>query len=75
MSLIQCLFILLIILHDTNFVDYQLPIYFIVSLDCYGLLMVGLGLMHFPTCPQEVILLQQVLGIKIIITRFKVVVL
>lgn len=75
MSLIQCLFILLIILHDTNFVDYQLPIYFIVSLDCYGLLMVGLGLMHFPTCPQEVILLQQVLGIKILITRFKVVVL
>ncbi|CAL9023211.1 hypothetical protein PRUPE_8G199000 [Prunus persica] len=36
-----------------------LPIYFIVSLGCYGLLMVGVGLMQFPTCPQEAILLQQ----------------
>ncbi|PON81489.1 Dolichol-phosphate mannosyltransferase subunit [Trema orientale] len=36
-----------------------LPIYFIVSLGCYGLLMVGVGLMRFPTCPQEAILLQQ----------------
>ncbi|XP_010038002.1 dolichol-phosphate mannose synthase subunit 3 [Eucalyptus grandis] len=36
-----------------------LPIYFIVSLGCYGLLMVGIGLMHFPTCPQEAVLLQQ----------------
>ncbi|BBH10016.1 dolichol-phosphate mannosyltransferase-related protein [Prunus dulcis] len=26
---------------------------------CYGLLMVGVGLMQFPTCPQEAILLQQ----------------
>ncbi|BFG42777.1 hypothetical protein CerSpe_290510 [Prunus speciosa] len=25
---------------------------------CYGLLMVGVGLMQFPTCPQEAILLQ-----------------
>lgn len=39
---------------------FQLPIYFIVSLGCYGLLMVGVGLMQFPTCPQEAILLQQV---------------
>lgn len=39
----------------------QLPIYFIVSLGCYGLLMVGIGLMYFPTCPQEALLLQQVL--------------
>lgn len=38
----------------------QLPIYFVVSLGCYGLLMVGVGLMQFPTCPQEALLLQQV---------------
>ncbi|KAI3464413.1 hypothetical protein Pfo_021076 [Paulownia fortunei] len=37
----------------------QLPLYFIVSLGCYGLLMVGVGLMRFPTCPHEAILLQQ----------------
>ncbi|XP_073280872.1 dolichol-phosphate mannose synthase subunit 3-like isoform X2 [Primulina huaijiensis] len=36
-----------------------LPMYFIVSLGCYGLLMVGIGLMQFPTCPHEAILLQQ----------------
>ncbi|KAK4572724.1 hypothetical protein RGQ29_030946 [Quercus rubra] len=36
-----------------------LPVYFIVSLGCYGLLMVGVGLMHFPTCPQEAVLLQK----------------
>ncbi|GAV70727.1 DPM3 domain-containing protein, partial [Cephalotus follicularis] len=36
-----------------------LPIYFIVSLGCYGLLMVAVGLMRFPTCPQEAQLLQQ----------------
>ncbi|XWS47209.1 hypothetical protein CRYUN_Cryun14cG0133200 [Craigia yunnanensis] len=36
-----------------------LPIYFIVSLGCYGLLMVGVGLMRFPTCPQESLLLLQ----------------
>ncbi|XP_024992868.1 dolichol-phosphate mannose synthase subunit 3 [Cynara cardunculus var. scolymus] len=36
-----------------------LPLYFIVSLGCYGLFMVGVGLMQFPTCPQEAILLQQ----------------
>jgi dolichyl-phosphate mannosyltransferase polypeptide 3 len=41
---------------------FQLPVYFIVSLGCYGLLMVGIGLMHFPTCPQEAGLLQQVLN-------------
>ena len=38
----------------------QLPIYFVVSLGCYGLLMVGVGLMNFPTCPQEALLLQKV---------------
>ncbi|XP_059440005.1 dolichol-phosphate mannose synthase subunit 3-like isoform X1 [Corylus avellana] len=36
-----------------------LPIYFIMCLGCYGLLMVGVGLMRFPTCPQEALLLQQ----------------
>lgn len=36
-----------------------LPIYFVVSLGCYGLLMVGVGLIQFPTCPQEAVLLQQ----------------
>ncbi|KAI4305243.1 hypothetical protein L6164_028621 [Bauhinia variegata] len=36
-----------------------LPIYLIVSLGCYGLLMVGVGLMQFPTCPHEALLLQQ----------------
>ncbi|KAL3533774.1 hypothetical protein ACH5RR_007295 [Cinchona calisaya] len=36
-----------------------LPLYFIVSLGCYGLLMVGVGLMQFPSCPQEAILLHQ----------------
>ncbi|KAF3435947.1 hypothetical protein FNV43_RR23039 [Rhamnella rubrinervis] len=41
------------------FICSQLPIYFIVSLGCYGLLMVGVGLMRFPTCPQEALLLQQ----------------
>lgn len=42
------------------FFCFQLPIYFIVSLGCYGLLMIGIGLMRFPTCPQEALLLQQV---------------
>ncbi|KAL8459601.1 hypothetical protein ACS0TY_036917 [Phlomoides rotata] len=36
-----------------------LPLYCIVSLGCYGLLMVGVGLMRFPTCPHEAILLQE----------------
>ncbi|XP_010912815.1 dolichol-phosphate mannose synthase subunit 3 [Elaeis guineensis] len=36
-----------------------LAIYLIVSLGCYGLLMVGIGLMLFPTCPQEAVLLQK----------------
>ncbi|GMH15984.1 hypothetical protein Nepgr_017825 [Nepenthes gracilis] len=38
---------------------FLLPIYLIVLLGCYGLLMVGIGLMQFPTCPQEATLLQQ----------------
>ncbi|XP_074332394.1 dolichol-phosphate mannose synthase subunit 3 isoform X2 [Apium graveolens] len=36
-----------------------LPLYSVVSLGCYGLLMVGVGLMQFPTCPQESLLLQK----------------
>uniref|UniRef100_A0A453E417 Dolichol-phosphate mannosyltransferase subunit 3 n=1 Tax=Aegilops tauschii subsp. strangulata TaxID=200361 RepID=A0A453E417_AEGTS len=36
-----------------------LPIYLVVALGCYGLFMVGYGLMFFPTCPREAILLQQ----------------
>ncbi|KAL7086302.1 hypothetical protein ACP275_14G330900 [Erythranthe tilingii] len=36
-----------------------LPLYSIVTLGCYGLLMVGIGLMRFPTCPQESLLLQE----------------
>ncbi|VAH73174.1 unnamed protein product [Triticum turgidum subsp. durum] len=37
----------------------SLPIYLVVALGCYGLFMVGYGLMFFPTCPREAILLQQ----------------
>nr|VDC77890.1 unnamed protein product [Brassica rapa] len=40
-----------------------LPIYFVVSLGCYGLLMVGIGIMQFPTCPQEADLLNHVLSL------------
>ncbi|MCL7038830.1 hypothetical protein MKW94_009593 [Papaver nudicaule] len=36
-----------------------LPIYFIISLGCYGLLMVGVGLIQFRTCPEEAVLLQK----------------
>ncbi|KAG0490519.1 hypothetical protein HPP92_007382 [Vanilla planifolia] len=36
-----------------------LPVYLIVVLGCYGLLMVGVGLMFFPICPQESQLLQK----------------
>ncbi|KAK7367998.1 hypothetical protein VNO80_10020 [Phaseolus coccineus] len=42
-----------------NNCDHELPIYFVVSLGCYGVLMVGVGLMNFPTCSQEAILLQK----------------
>ncbi|KAL3830269.1 hypothetical protein ACJIZ3_019071 [Penstemon smallii] len=48
----------LLILKWSTFL-YQLPIYLIVSLGCYGLLLVGIGLMRFPTCPYESVLLQQ----------------
>ncbi|BBN16452.1 dolichol-phosphate mannosyltransferase subunit 3 [Marchantia polymorpha subsp. ruderalis] len=36
-----------------------LPVYALVALGCYGLGMVGYGLMVFPTCPHESILLQK----------------
>ncbi|GAB2228083.1 hypothetical protein Droror1_Dr00009913 [Drosera rotundifolia] len=36
-----------------------LPVYLIIMLGCYGLLMVGIGLIQFRTCPHEAILLQQ----------------
>ncbi|KAL8171947.1 hypothetical protein V2J09_023751 [Rumex salicifolius] len=42
-----------------NSYTWLMPIYLVISLGCYGLLMVGVGLMQFPTCPQEAILLQQ----------------
>ncbi|KAG2720163.1 hypothetical protein I3843_02G017100 [Carya illinoinensis] len=43
------------------------PIYFIICLGCYGLLMqVGDGLIQFPTYPQGALLLQQVLNIAIL---------
>ncbi|XP_038692161.1 dolichol-phosphate mannose synthase subunit 3-like [Tripterygium wilfordii] len=52
-----------IVLLETSVVPHStawlLPIYFVVSLGCYGLLMVGIGLMRFPTCPHEALLLQQ----------------
>eukprot|EP01018_Ginkgo_biloba_P003374 Gb_02353 [translate_table: standard] len=36
-----------------------LLVYLVVALGCYGLSMVGIGLMMFPTCPQEAQLLQK----------------
>lgn len=39
---------------------FQLPLYFVLSLGCYGLLMVGVGRTQFRTCLQEAVLLQQV---------------
>ncbi|KAI3761029.1 hypothetical protein L1987_51434 [Smallanthus sonchifolius] len=39
--------------------SHLLPLYFSVSLGCYGLLVVGVGLMQFPTCLQEAVMLQE----------------
>ncbi|KAJ8475860.1 hypothetical protein OPV22_019587 [Ensete ventricosum] len=36
-----------------------LPVYLIISLGCYGLLMVRIGLILFPTCLHEAVLLQK----------------
>lgn len=52
--------VFLITSHALYLFSVQLPVYFVISLGCYGLLMVGVGLMQFPTCPQEALLLQQV---------------
>jgi len=59
---IHAYFLLLVCFDDVENFSFssQLPIYFVISLGCYGLLMVGVGLMQFPTCPQEALLLQQV---------------
>jgi hypothetical protein len=35
-------------------------VYSIVALGCYGLAMLGYGMMVFPTCPEEALLLQKV---------------
>lgn len=56
----DCSFTTLCMSKLTLFSAFQLPLYLIISLACYGLLMVGVGLMRFPTCPQEAVLLQQV---------------
>lgn len=42
-----------------NSYAWLLPVYMIISLGCYGLFMVGVGLIFFPTCPQESLLLQK----------------
>ena len=39
---------------------FQLPLYAVFALGCYGLAMVGYGLMVFPTCPHEADLLKKV---------------
>ncbi|KAK4391191.1 Dolichol-phosphate mannose synthase subunit [Sesamum angolense] len=43
-----------------------LPLYFIVSLGCYGLLMVGVGLMQFPTCLHEAVLFATVCALLVL---------
>lgn len=40
----------------------QLPMYAIASLGCYGLGMLGYGMLVFRVCPEEAVLLQQVRG-------------
>ncbi|XP_052725219.1 dolichol-phosphate mannose synthase subunit 3-like isoform X4 [Vigna angularis] len=63
LALVVAITVLWIGLLQTSVIPYNhtwlLPIYFVVSLGCYGLLMVGVGLMNFPTCPQEALLLQK----------------
>ena len=39
---------------------FQLPLYAVIALGCYGMGMVGYGLMVFPTCPHEADLLKKV---------------
>ncbi|BAT99326.1 hypothetical protein LR48_Vigan10g226100 [Vigna angularis] len=63
LALVVAITVLWIGLLQTSVISHSyiwlLPIYFVVSLGCYGLLMVGVGLMNFPTCPQEALLLQK----------------
>ncbi|MCO5564723.1 hypothetical protein L7F22_018390 [Adiantum nelumboides] len=44
---------------DVRLGSEDLPLYAVVVLGCYGLAMVGYGLIVFPTCPQEAVLLQK----------------
>ncbi|EFH60893.1 hypothetical protein ARALYDRAFT_896880 [Arabidopsis lyrata subsp. lyrata] len=44
---------------------WRLPIYFVVSLGCYSLLMVGIGLIQLPTCPKEAVFLQHLIKAKL----------
>jgi dolichyl-phosphate mannosyltransferase polypeptide 3 len=39
---------------------FQLPLYAVFALGCYGVAMVGYGMMVFPTCPHEADLLAKV---------------
>ncbi|KAG9446108.1 hypothetical protein H6P81_012236 [Aristolochia fimbriata] len=63
LSLLAAIFSLWIGLLQTSIVPrshaWVLPVYLVITLGCYGLLMVGVGLMIFPTCPQEASLLQK----------------
>ncbi|KAG9447138.1 hypothetical protein H6P81_013266 [Aristolochia fimbriata] len=63
LSLLAAIFSLWIGLLQTSIVPrshaWVLPVYLVIALGCYGLLMVGVGLMIFPTCPQEASLLQK----------------
>ncbi|KAJ0972289.1 hypothetical protein J5N97_020248 [Dioscorea zingiberensis] len=63
LTLLLAFSVIWIILLETSVIPrtytWLLPVYLIVSLGCYGLLMVGVGLMLFPTCPQDAGLLQK----------------
>ncbi|KAJ0972293.1 hypothetical protein J5N97_020252 [Dioscorea zingiberensis] len=63
LTLLLAFSVIWIILLETSVIPrtytWLLPVYLIVSLGCYGLLMVGVGLMLFPTCPQDAVLLQK----------------
>ncbi|XP_052725217.1 dolichol-phosphate mannose synthase subunit 3-like isoform X2 [Vigna angularis] len=75
LALVVAITVLWIGLLQTSVIPYNhtwlLPIYFVVSLGCYGLLMVGVGLMNFPTCPQEALLLQKVQNLEWLWDRWR----
>lgn len=48
----------------------QLPMYAIASLGCYGLGMLGYGMLVFRVCPEEAVLLQQVRGFYFVICSY-----